>query len=161
MQIYLMQHGACLTKELDPSQPLSPVGKDQVATSALAVKKMGLWFDAVISSPKKRAMQTAEAVALRIGFETKYMLKTDAFKAMASPRDGLEYLRGLNGVKRAFIAGHMPNIANLACRLLGADVSINVENSGLMCLDTESLTHGSGTLLFYLPPFQLKMIADG
>lgn len=160
MQLYLMQHGACLTKELDKSQPLSPVGKDQVATSAQAIRKMGLWFDAIISSPKKRAVQTAEEVAAEIGFEAGYMQSTEAFKAMASPRDGLEYLRGMTQMNKVFIAGHMPNINNLASRLLGAEVAINIENSGLLCLESENMAHGSGRLLFYLPPFQLKIIAD-
>ena len=61
MLIHLMQHGACLSKELDPHQPLSPVGREQAIKSARAMRTLGLRFQLVVASPKLRSLQTAES----------------------------------------------------------------------------------------------------
>jgi phosphohistidine phosphatase len=67
MELYLMQHGPNLSKDEDPEEPLSPDGKKQILKAAKAIKKMGLQFDVVIASPKKRSQQTAEIVAEAVG----------------------------------------------------------------------------------------------
>ena len=59
MLVYFMQHGPCLSEELDPARPLSPVGRDLIERSARGVRGLGLRFDLMASSPKARALQTA------------------------------------------------------------------------------------------------------
>ena len=64
MNLYIMQHGPCLPAEVNPDQPLSPVGRDQMSASARAMRVMGLWFDALVCSPRPAAAQTAAKVSI-------------------------------------------------------------------------------------------------
>ena len=68
MEIYLMQHGPALPKDQDPEEGLNPEGKERIHASGQALKKMGVTFDAILSSPKKRSKQTAAIVAEEAGF---------------------------------------------------------------------------------------------
>ena len=55
MEISLMQHGPNLSKDEDPEEPLSREGEAQISVAAGAAKKIGLQFDVVIASTKKRS----------------------------------------------------------------------------------------------------------
>ena len=61
MLIHLMQHGVCLSKELDATQPLSPVGGEQIEKSATAARVLGLRFELIVASPKVRSLQIGRA----------------------------------------------------------------------------------------------------
>jgi phosphohistidine phosphatase SixA len=63
MEIYLMQHGEAYAKDRDPERSLTPNGEDQIHSSGKALRKLGVDVDLIVSSPKKRARQTAEIVA--------------------------------------------------------------------------------------------------
>ncbi|MBG0789276.1 MAG: histidine phosphatase family protein [Desulfovibrionaceae bacterium] len=160
MLIHLMQHGACLSKELDPHQPLSPVGREQVTKSALAARALGLRFQLVAASPKVRSLQTAEIVAKHTGYPASRIEVTEAVKAMAPTRNTLEFIREYEGLDSIFIAGHQPSLGSLASAILtgGQHLDIAVENSGLMQLDW-NIPSGKGVLNWCLTPAQLAEIA--
>ena len=92
MEIYLMQHGPNLSKDEDPEESLSQEGEAQVSRAAQAVKKMGLKFDAVIASPKKRSQQTAAIVAEAVGFPVEGIVETERVKAMTPAQETIDYL---------------------------------------------------------------------
>lgn len=161
MLIHLMQHGACLSKELDHHQPLSPVGREQAIKSALAARTLGLRFELVAASPKVRSRQTAEIMAEHTGYPASRIEVTDAVKAMAPVRETLAYIKDYEGLDSIFIAGHLPSLGLLASELLtgGANLDIAIENSGLMQIDW-NITSGKGVLNWYMTPAQLSVIAD-
>jgi len=160
MEIYLMQHGSCLSKELDPNQPLSPVGAEQVLLSATAIRTLGLGFDCIISSPKARALQTAQAVAEALGYPEEEILISDDVKAMAPPDKTVRLLTSLE-VQSVFLAGHLPHLGHLASHLLATTESVRIgfQNGGLARIDTETLPTHSAVLRWYLTPMQLQIIA--
>ena len=159
MLIHLMQHGACLSKELDPHQPLSPVGKEQVTKSARAARGLGLRFELVLASPKVRSMQTAEIMAEYTGYPVARIETTDAVKAMAPTEKTLNFIREYEGLDSIFIAGHLPSLGSLASAILtgGPHLDIAIENNGLMQIDWDIAT-GKGVLNWYLTPAQLAEI---
>lgn len=161
MELYLMQHGSCLPKEIDPNQPLSPVGAEQVMKSAEAARRLGLGFDAIVTSPKPRARETATMVASAWDFPTGSIHVTEAVKAMAEPKDTLAYLQTLGPQEAIFVAGHLPNLGKLASFLLTSEQELNIaiENGGLLRLDAPQLAPGNATLRWYLTPMQLQIIA--
>ena len=161
MEIYLMQHGACFSKDVDPEQPLSPVGLEQIEKSAEAVKKFGLEFDLMLASPKIRSQQTAKAIAEKTGYPVEKIVVTDKVKAMAPPDQTLEFLKQYGGLDRIFIAGHLPSLAEVASMLLtsGSKARVKFEMGGLCRIDVDSLPSDQGVLCFYLTPSQLKLIA--
>lgn len=160
MELYLMQHGTCLSKEIDPDQPLSPVGRDQIDRSAAAIRRLGLGFDVVVASPKQRAVQTAEIVLSALGRDSARLVVSESVKAMQSPETGMEFLRELNA-ESVLIAGHLPNLEKLASQLVCGKPTLKfgIENGGLMRLDIGSLPTRQATLRWMLSPMQLQIIA--
>lgn len=161
MEIYLMQHGPNLSKDQDPEEPLSHEGQAQISVAAGAAKKMGLRFDAVIASTKKRSRQTAEIVAGALGFPVDRIIETEKVKAMTPPEETVEFLRQYEDIKSIFIAGHLPSLAKLASYFLTGDenASIHFLMGGLGRIDLEAFPNQGGELHWYLTPDQLNFIA--
>ncbi len=162
MEIYLMQHGPALPKEQDPEEGLSPEGEARIRASGQALKKMGVSFDVIVSSPKKRSRQTAAIVAEAVGFKQEKIIETEKVKAMTPPEDTVEVLAGLSGAERVLIAGHLPSVAELASFLLteGSKAAVQFEMGGCCRIDVEKLPTHSGRLRWYLLPAQLQLIAS-
>jgi phosphohistidine phosphatase len=162
MEIYLMQHGPALPKDQDPEEGLGPEGKERIHASGQALKKMGIAFDAILSSPKKRSKDTAAIVAEAVGFPLEKMIETKNVKAMAPPEDTVQALSELSGATRVLIAGHLPSVAEVASFLLteGSKATVQFEMGGCCCIDVEELPTHSGRLRWYLTPAQLELIAS-
>jgi phosphohistidine phosphatase len=162
MEIYLMQHGPALPKDQDPEEGLSPEGKERIRSSARAIKKMGVSFDAVLSSPKKRSKETAAIVAEEVGFPLDRIVETTRVKAMTPPEETAQALSELSGAERVLIAGHLPSVAEVASFLLteGSKAAVQFEMGGCCCIEVEELPTHSGRLRWYLTPAQLKLIAS-
>ena len=161
MEIYLMQHGPNLSKDVDPEESLSPAGEDQVSKAAQAIKKMGLSFDVIIASPKKRSKQTAAIVAEAIGFPLDSIVETEQVKAMTPAEDTISYLKQFEGKKSLLLAGHLPSLAEVASALLtsGSRATVEFERGGIGRIDVESLPTSEGKLRWYLIPDQLELMA--
>ena len=161
MEIYLMQHGPNLSKDEDPEESLSPEGETQISKAAQAIKKMGLEFDVVIASAKKRSQQTAAIVAEAIGFPGESIVVTDKVKAMTPAEQTIDYLKQLAGKRSVLIAGHLPSLAEVASALLtaGSKATIQFERGGIGRIDVESLPTSEGKLRWYLTPAQLELMA--
>jgi len=162
MEIYLMQHGSALPKEQDPEEGLSPDGKESIHASGKALKKMGITFDVMLSSPKKRSRQTAAIVAEEVGFPPEKIMETEKVKAMTSPEETITILAEYVGNHRILIAGHLPSVAEVASFLLteGSKATIEFERGGCCRIDVEDLPTHSGHLKWYLTPEQLRLIAS-
>jgi phosphohistidine phosphatase len=161
MEIYLMQHGPALPKDQDPEEGLSPEGKGRIQASGQALKKMGVSFGAIFSSPKKRSKETAAIVAHEVGFPQEKIVETKKVKAMAPPEETVEALSELAGAERVLIAGHLPSVAEVASFLLteGSKAAVQFEMGGCCRIDVEKLPTHEGRLRWYLTPDQLKLLA--
>jgi len=162
MEIYLMQHGSALPKEQDPEESLSPDGKAQIHASGKALKKMGITFDVILSSPKKRSQQTASIVAEEVGFPPDKIIQTEKVKASTHPKETLTIVAEYSGSRRILIAGHLPSVAEVASFLLtkGSKATIEFERGGCCRIDVEDLFTHSGRLKWYLTPEQLALLAS-
>ena len=163
MEIYLMQHGHALPKEQDPEEGLSPDGKAGIHASGKALKKIGITFDVILSSPKKRSQQTASIVAEEVGFPLDKIVETDKVKALSLPEETIKTLAEYAGNQSILIAGHLPSVAEVASSLLltkGPKVIIEFERGGCCRIDVEDLTATPGHLKWYLTPEQLNLIAS-
>ena len=160
MEIYLMQHGPNLSKDEDPEESLSPEGEVQISKAAQAIKKMGLEFDVIIASPKKRSQQTAALVARTIGFPVDSIVETEKVKAMTPAEETIRYLEEFQGKQSVLIAGHLPSLAEVASFLLtsGSKATIQFERGGIGRIDVEVLPTHEGRLRWYLTPAQLELM---
>jgi len=161
MDLYLMQHGASFSKEIDPSEPLSPVGAEQIEKSALAAARMGICFETIISSDKLRAGQTARIMAKGTGYPEKAIVVTDLIKPMSLPEKALEFIRNYESRRSVLVCSHLPFLQNLASVLItdGGQARIKFENGGLACLETTKIAPGAAVLRYYLTPKHLKIIS--
>ncbi len=160
MEIYLMQHGPNLSKDEDSEESLSPEGEAQVSRAAQAINKMGLTFDVVIASTKKRSQQTAAIVAEAIGFPVDGIVETEKVKAMTPAEETIHYLEQFGDKQSVLIAGHLPSLAEVASFLLtsGSKATIQFERGGIGRIDVEVLPTHEGRLRWYLTPAQLELM---
>ena len=63
MKLYLMQHALAYPAEEFGERPLSPAGIKQAKAAGRGIKKLGLGFDLIVTSQKRRAQQTAALIA--------------------------------------------------------------------------------------------------
>ncbi|MBW2075034.1 MAG: histidine phosphatase family protein [Deltaproteobacteria bacterium] len=129
-----------MSKDQDPEEGLGPEGKDRIHASGQALKKMGVTFDVILSSPKKRSKQTAAIVAEEVGFPLEKIVETPKVKAMTPPE----------------------SVAEVASFLLteGSKAAVQFEMGGCCRIDVDALPTHSGRLRWYLTPAQLKLIAS-
>ncbi len=162
MEIYLMQHGPAMPKDQDPEEGLSPEGKARIRAGGQALKKIGVTFDAILSSPKKRSKQTATIVAEEVGFSVEKIVETKKVKAMTPPDETVRALSEISGSERVLIAGHLPSVAEVASLLLteGTRTAMQFEMGGCIRIDAEKLASGEGRLRWFLLPDQLKFIVS-
>ena len=160
MEIYLMQHGPNLSKDEDPEESLSPEGASQVSRAAQAINKMGLTFDVVIASTKKRSRQTAAIVAEAVGFPVGDIVETEMIKAMTPAEETIRYLEEFQSKQSVLIVGHLPSLAEVASTLLtsGSKATVQFERAGIGRIDVEALPTHEGRLRWYLTPAQLELM---
>ena len=68
MNLYLMRHGIAVAADepgisSDSARPLTPKGIKRIRRAARGLRRLGISFDAILTSPLVRARQTAEIVA--------------------------------------------------------------------------------------------------
>ncbi len=162
MNLYLMQHGACLPQEVNPNQPLSPVGQNQVTTTAQAMRVMGLWFDALLTSPRVAAVQTTRIVAEGLGYAASSVTSFAGLDQGVSLKVCLEELRVCERYQSVFLCGELPLLSGLASHLLtsGPKLSLALDGSALLAIGITSLGSRSGNLRWLLQGPQLQMIAS-
>lgn len=163
MNLYLMQHGPCLPREVKANQPLTPVGQDQTISTARAMRNMGLWFDALLASPFHPAMQTAAIIAEGMGYAQSSVTSFEALRGSIPLKTCLEHLRECERNQSVLICGEMPLLGALASHLLtsGPRLSLSLEGGALLALSLPRLDGRNGALRWLLQPGQMQMIAAG
>ena len=161
MEIYLMQHGLALPKEKDPEEGLSEKGTESIHISGKALKKMGISFDKIVSSPKQRAKQTAAIIAQEVNVPLENIIETEKVKAMEPSENSIAFLAKYSDKGRILITGHLPSLAKIASALL-SDHAVNIafSNGGCCLIEIEDFSTHLGKLKWYLTPDQLRLIAS-
>jgi phosphohistidine phosphatase len=156
MELYMMQHGSACTEAKDPQRPLSTGGIEQVKTAGRGIKHLGLSFDLIITSPKRRAQQTAALIAEAVRYPYSDILSSDILLPQQEPQLLLDQIAKEDPQGRILVVGHLPHLANLAAQLLdGAHLAF--ENAGLSCLVQTPAE--PTTLRFHLTGQQLALLA--
>jgi phosphohistidine phosphatase len=163
MEIYLMQHGEAHSEDQDPERSLTPEGEGQVHFSGKALKKLGVSVDLIVSSPKKRARQTAEIVATELGYPKEGIEVTETLEPLAPSGDAIAYVGRFEDRGRVLLAGHLPSLGKIVSELVsgGGVVSVHFEMGGVCRIDVEALPTQSGDLRWVLTPAHLRLLAEG
>ncbi len=161
MEIYLMQHGEAYAEDQDPGRSLTPQGKDQIHSSGKALRKLGVDIDLIVSSPKKRARQTAEIVAGELGY-SKAIEVTETLEPLAPSEEAIAYLGVFADRRNVLLVGHLPSLGGIAANLMSEEgqVSVHFEMGGVCRIDVETLPTHAGDLRWVLPPAHLRLLAE-
>ncbi len=157
MKLYLMQHALAYPAEESAERPLNPAGIDQAKTAARGIKRFGLGFDLIVTSPKRRSHQTAALVAEGVRYPYSDILTTETVLPNQSSQGLLELLKKEPTANKILVVGHLPHLAMLASDLMQGG-ELLIENAGLTCFDISDLdTPGSKSarLEFHLTAEQL------
>jgi phosphohistidine phosphatase len=166
MEVILLRHAKAENR--DPSawpnddlRPLTAEGRAEQRAAARAMKKMGIKFDFLVTSPLLRATETADIVANvyrwpeppQVAQELGHGYAVDAVvKLLAKfPPDA-----------SVALVGHEPDFSNLAAALISmsGDVNITLKKSGVLGIEFEGQAErGKGALLFHLKPSHLRKVA--
>ena len=142
MKLYLMRHGEALSPQIDPERGLSDNGKLNIQMVATHLQNLGVSFNQVFHSKKKRARETAEIMARTLSPHVK--LKThDYIKPEDDPNLILKEINSWN--EDTLIASHLPFVPSLMTLLTGKDAyltAITFETGTLICLEKNTSTSG-------------------
>ena len=154
MRLYLMQHALAYSAEEDAERPLNPDGVKQAKHSASGIKRLGLVFDLIMTSPKRRAKQTAALVAEAVRYPYSDIMTTEALLPDRAPDGLLDLLQKESTESRLLVVGHLPHLARLAETLTGGG-DLVFENAGLTCLEMSGPK--TARLAFHLQAGHLDM----
>ena len=160
VRLFLLRHG--VAEERSPQwsemeRPLTPEGMEKMREEARGIASLSPGIDLILSSPLKRAMQTAEAVAKAL---RQPVVPFDALASGASPETILRALVPHAGKTGILLAGHEPDLGDLAAHLLGApEGTIEFKKGALCCIEVDALPPGKpGVLRSLLPPSVLRAL---
>ncbi len=137
----------------DDDRPLSDKGEKQADRLGRFLAGVGFQPDAILTSPKLRAAQTAKIVADHLG------LRIAADPRLGGPL-GIEELENVlldaGDPTRPVVVGHDPDFSELVALLSGA-ARLPMRKGALARIDIERpLEPGRGTLRWLVPPDLLK-----
>lgn len=167
MNIFILRHGIAVERgtkgfEKDSDRPLTAKGKRQLRRSAVAMKKMKLGIDLILSSPYERAKRTAEIVAEELKLK-KRLKFSDFLKYEGDPGQLIAQLSRLKPApKNLLVVGHEPYLSHLTSRLVSGqeDLAMDLKKGGLCKLEVEKVQAGKcAQLSWLLTPKQMKELA--
>lgn len=154
MQLFLIRHGIAEDGDDDAARPLSPDGAKRFRQEVRGLRALGVRFDRVLHSPKRRAVETAELLAPLVDGE----YEVSALLAQAPSAELLAQLHG--GV--VAVVGHEPHLSSLlAWLVVGApdEGRFELKKGGVARLAGEPEAGGM-TLVALLPPKLLRELAN-
>ena len=116
MRVFLVRHAHATPGDPDALRPLNDVGR--AAATELAGRLAGTRLDAVLSSPLRRARETAEAIATAAGLEDEL---DERLAPGATPASLREATAGRG--ETVVAVGHQPDCARIVLALTGRRVA--------------------------------------
>ena len=156
VEIHLLRHAHAGDPEAwngpDEARPLSPKGRSQSERMGAFLRSVGFQPDAIVSSPKVRAFQTAEIVAAELGLK----VTIDDRLAEGFGLAALASLLADSALRRPLLVGHDPDFTELVALLCEAG-RVEMKKGALARVDAPlPLQPGAGMLRWLVPPELLK-----
>jgi len=155
MIIYFVRHasaGESLSNpKKDEKRPLDADGIDQCGVVGRALAALNVQPDVIISSPLKRATQTASLIGNEIGYEAKLLLEP-AMRPEASFADFRRMLEKYAKHEAIMVVGHNPSIADFLAKMIaksGCEALIEFKKGAVARVET---ARRAATLNWFFSP---------
>ncbi|MGH3048945.1 MAG: SixA phosphatase family protein [Gaiellaceae bacterium] len=140
--IWLLRHAEAAEGRPDEARPLTSRGIEQARMAGTALQRLGVHLDACLSSPKRRALETAQIACEPLGVEV------IAEAAIAGTMYDPEQLAA--GLGDALLVGHNPSMSTVLHEMTGARA--HLRKGGVAAV-------ARGELIVLLTPRELAAIA--
>jgi len=153
MLLYLLRHAEAVDKaESDAARALTKKGVSQAHKVGKFCIKNNFTPAIILTSPLKRAEQTARIVAKEI--KNAEFIVNPMLSAGMQPETALDELKTYARFPSLMLVGHEPDFSLLAASLLGIPLSesLRLRKASLTAMELSALRPGAAVLIFTLPP---------
>ena len=162
MRLVLFRHGIAIDRE-DPACPveedrfLTERGVERTAAAARGLVQLQLHPTRILSSPWRRARETAEIAARALGADPAGIELTDALLPSAPVAATVEEIVARAAVE-VLAVGHAPHLDLLLAELVGIRGSggSRLKKAGAACIEFTPAMPGAASLEWMLPPRVLR-----
>lgn len=161
MIIYFLRHASAgehlSNPAKDEKRPLDKIGMEQCSYVGRALAALDVQVDVVISSPLKRATQTASLVGNEMGFEGRLVLD-NALRPTASFTDFRTLLDKYARQEALMVVGHNPSLSEFAGRCIsenGAGAGVELKKGAVAKVE---ISRQSGKLQWCITPKVLRLL---
>lgn len=159
MIIYFLRHASAGERMVNPKKDekraLDKSGIEQCGFVGRALNALDVQLDVIISSPLKRAAQTASLVGNELGYEGKLQLE-DALRPTTSFADFRQLLDKYSKYDSIMCVGHNPNLSEFLGRAVseaGCAASVELKKGAVAKVET---ARNSAVLQWCLTPKILR-----
>jgi phosphohistidine phosphatase len=156
VDLFLLRHG--IAEDPKPGQSdslraLTSEGRSKLREVLEMARHAKAKPTLIVSSPLKRAVETAEIASKTLGYEGE-ILKSTALQPDSNPEEVWHEIRGHRTEASLLLAGHEPLFSLLTAYLLGApSARVDFKKAGLLKLTVDSFPpHPRAILNWYLIP---------
>jgi phosphohistidine phosphatase len=153
-ELWLLRHGDAEPGDGRPDEErrLTERGERQAAAAGAALTAIGVEFAAVLTSPRVRALQTAQLACRRLGLEP---VEHPPLSGGFGRDEALALLEGQAADARVLVVGHEPDFSQTVHDLTGG--RIDLKKGGLAAAAVEA---GGAELLLLMRPRELVALAE-
>ncbi|HSU30248.1 MAG TPA: histidine phosphatase family protein [Bryobacteraceae bacterium] len=154
MQVYLLRHGIAEDGRdgvSDAARGLTSEGRKKLQQVLQAAAKTDVKPSLIVTSPLKRAVQTAEIAKRILGYKHN-LLQSQVLVPGSTPEQAWTEIRAHGDEPALLLVGHNPLFSDLARFLLNSPhLGIDFKKGALMRVDIERLSsQPAGVLRWYL-----------
>jgi len=164
--LYLVRHAIAEVRgaTADADRQLTAEGARRMRRVALGLKRLGVAPELILSSPLRRAEETAAILVSVLAPD----LPIEIYPPLAPGNPIAEVISGLRQYRRAhhvLLVGHQPSLGELASQLLTGSPSLlplPFKKGGAAAIEVSTLApRTAGTLSWFATAKQLRLMARG
>ena len=160
MNLYILRHASAGVRRVDPKldvkRPLDKEGKEQCLLIGRYLTALRLQFDVILSSPLKRALQTASLVGTEVAYDSKIQI-AEALSPAGTVAGFQALVATLSSYDNVLVVGHNPNLPTFVGSLICAPrpATIRMRKGAIARVDC---THRPGQLISLVEPRVLRLV---
>ncbi len=162
MLVYFLRHASAGDPKKDPlkdeKRPLDRDGVEQCGQVGRALAVLETHVDVIISSPLKRATQTASLVANELAYENKIELDP-SLRPDATFAHFRDLLTKYGSQEAIMVVGHNPNLSEFLGRLIGGGSRAGIDLKKAAVARVE-VNHHRGVLHWCLTPKLVRVLTQ-
>ena len=161
MIVYFLRHASAgkpvANSKKDEKRSLDKDGIEQCGYVGRALAALAVQVDAMISSPLKRATQTASLVGNELGYEGKLQIE-EALRPATGYPEFQQLLDKCSTFEAVMVVGHNPNLSEFLGRIIAGgncEAGVDLKKGAVAKVD---FNRNTGSLQWCLPPKVLRTI---